>query len=145
MEFVVRDYVETRSDNADLIGYFVYFGNKSYIIYYDKDQLREVYFIARYKNYFMSSRADLKTISHYYITDKVVKRYENGIHNQTYYLIDKNTATCSKDGVEIVYKANFEKANVDKDKLYKDLTAFLVKFNTFGMYELFSPNEPMHE
>lgn len=151
MSFVVLPEFETRSDSADLIGYKVSLAGKAYMLYYDKDQLKEVYFSFS-PTYFMSCRTDMKTVSHYYYTGAVsdtgsdiLKRYENGIMNRIY-LDNRATgiSTCIVDGIERIYTTTYGKVNVNQAKLYDDLVNFLVKFNSLGLYKLFSPKEPVN-
>lgn len=148
MNFVVRPEFETRNDNVNLIGYKVSLAGKAYMLYYDKKQLREVYFYIS-PEYFMSCRSDMKTISHYYTTSTaagsdIVKRYENGILNRVY---EDNRATgistCIVDGIERVYTTTYGEVNVNQAKLYDDLVDFLVKFSSLGLYKHFSPKEPV--
>lgn len=146
MSFVVLPEFETRSDNADLIGYKVSLAGKAYMLYYDKDQLKEVYFSFS-PTYFMSCRTDLRTISHYYTTadGRIVKRYEDGLINRIYY--DNRAAgisTCTVDGIERIYTTTYGKVNVNQAKLYDDLVNFLVEFNSLGLYKFFSPQEPVN-
>ena len=141
MHFSVENYIETRSDNPNLSGYAVHLGNSTYIMYYDRNRLREVYFLSEFPNYFMSSRADMKTISHYYIDGNQIRRYENGVLNQVYTTSPLYT-TCIKNGKKVVYIVNYGKKNFSKQKLYEDLTNFLRVFNEKEMYKLFSPQEP---
>ncbi len=148
--FVVTNSIETRSDNQDLIGYRVYLDFKKYVLYYDKDQLREVYFMSRYPKYFMSCRTDMKTVSHYYIletkdngVESIIKRYENGIHDRTYIEESPNITTCVVDGIKRIYTFRHEPVTVDSNKLYIDLVTFLEQFDALGMSKLFSPKEPV--
>ena len=144
MNFRVDDYFETRNDNPNLRSYRVFLNNNTYLLYYDKDQLREVYFMSVYPNYFMGVRADLKTISHYYIKDggDFINRYENGVHDRTYRVLNKEITTCVVDGKERIYTAQYRPVTVNEQKLYVDLTQFLKKFRLAGMTSLFSPKEP---
>ena len=148
MNFVVTDTIETRSDDPNLIGYRVYLDFTKYVLYYDKDQLREVYLMSRYPKYFMSCRTDMETVSHYYIIDildekSIIKRYENGKHNRTYTIENDEITTCIVDGVQRVYTLIRECPNVDENKLYDDLVTFLKKFNDLDMDKLFVPKEPI--
>lgn len=144
MNFIATTWVETRSDNSDLKGYKVYLDNKIYVLYYDKNTLREVYFMSEYPRYFMSCRTDMKTISHYFYdaTGKIIKRYENGQPNRTYTIINSRLTTCNYAGVERRYES--QHINLDQafqDKLYNDLVNFLDQFISLGLTELFSPKE----
>lgn len=139
---------ETRSDNPDLRGYTIYLDDKKYIMYYEKDLLREVYFISNFKDYFMSCRTDFKTISHYYIVHKsgensIIKRYENGVHNRTYTIESSNITTCFVDGIKRVYSAGwYEGDEFLRNKLHTDLVSFLTQFTALGLDKLASPQEP---
>ena len=147
MDFTVYDYVETRSDNSDLKGYIVRLDDKKYILYYDKDLLREVYFIGHFRNYFMSCRVDMKTISHYYMykdnpTNKFIKRYENGKCNRIYKIQSSNVITSVVQKQERVYVVNSQKPAIDQTTLYNDLIKFLDEFYAAHLNNLFLPNEP---
>lgn len=142
MFFGVENFIETRSDNPNLSGYKVYLGNATYMMYYDRKLLREVYFLSGFPNYFMSSRTDMKTISHYYIDGNQIRRYENGVLNQIYTVFPPMYTICVKNGKEVVYKVNYGKKKFSKQKLYEDLTNFLHIFNEKEMYKLFAPQEP---
>ena len=146
INFKVDNLIERRNDNPDLLAYRVHLDDKQYVMCYDKDELKEVYFINRFKNYFMSCRSDMKTISHYYIDktnpdNKVMRRYENGVHNRTYLMKTSRLITCTVDGQERIYTTTEETITIDPQKFYNDLTVFLSKFNTLKLYELFAPNE----
>lgn len=148
INFKVDNLIERRNDNPDLLAYRVHLDDKQYVMYYDKDELKEVYFVNRFKNYFMSCRSDMKTISHYYIDktnpdNKVMRRYENGVHNRTYLMKTSRLITCTVDGQERIYTTTEETVTVDPQKFYSDLIFFLKKFNTLKLYELFTPNEPI--
>jgi murein tripeptide amidase MpaA len=119
-------------------------------MYYDKDTLREVYFLSEFSNYFMSCRTDMSTISHYYIKKIpdsyyfLIKRYENNIYNRAYVIINNNlTASYSRvDSVERIYKSYPAELSLDlSKKIQGDLLMFLSKFNKFGLSDLFSPQE----
>ena len=145
MNFIATTWVETRSDNSALKGYKVYLDNKKYILYYDKNNLREVYFMSEYPRYFMSCRADMKSISHYFYdtTGNVVKRYEDGQQNRTYTIISPQLTTCNYCGVERRYETRHINLDTDfQEKLYNDLVNFLNQFTSLGLTKLFSPNEP---
>lgn len=91
--------------------------------------------MARFKNYFMSCRPDMKTISHYYIINKgngeksLIKRYENGIHNRTYTIESRGVTTCIVNGIKIVYTVHSGVVITNHTKFYNDLLNFLDKFN----------------
>ena len=149
MSFTVDNRIELRSDNADLCGYKVFLDDKIYVLYYDKDRLREVYFMARFDNYFMSCRTDMKTVSHYYIMNEgadgksFIKRYENGIHDRTYLVERYDIVTCVIDGVKRAYTLKQGPGKHEHRKLYSDLVSFLEQFNSLGLFKLFSPQEPV--
>ena len=140
-DIVVKNWKERRSDNADLTGYCVYLKDKKFIMYYDKDTLREVYFMYFFPKYCMSCRTDMKTISHYYSEADIIKRYENGIHNKTYYYIDRNTASCIKNNKEVLYIADYNNNHSMEPKLRHDLINFLSQFYDLKLYEHFTPKE----
>ena len=142
--FIVDAYVETRTDKPDLKSYRVRLDDKWYTLCYDCDQLREVYFnlTPTCQTYLMSCRADLRTVSHYYVHGNIIKRYENGLQDRIYTIVNNNTITCVVDVVERVYKAHFKPVIVDQNKLYTDLILFLDAFNKLNMSTLFSPKEP---
>lgn len=147
MIFQVEDRYELRSDNPNFCGYRVSLDTKIYILYYDKDQLREVYFIDWFKNYFMSCRTDFKTISHYYIEYfephckalGCIKRYEQGVHNQIYLMESCSVTSCTVNGIPRVYTVINETPKVDQNKLKVDLLAFLKQFYNLGLDKQFSP------
>ena len=96
----------------------------------------------------MSCRNDMQTISHYYIdktdpNNKVMRRYENGIHNRTYFIKTNRLITCTVDGQERIYISKTEDvSNLDPIKFQNDLIEFLTQFNTLKLYDEFSPDEP---
>ena len=144
MKFFVYKLIETRSDNHNLKGYRLSLDDKIYVVYYDNTILREVYFINYFSNYFMSCRSDMTTISHYYIKGKLIKRYENSIHNQTYVMVNDDITTCMVGGKKRVYKVSRKNyPDISSDKLYSDLTRFLEDFNSLGLAKNFMPQEPI--
>lgn len=157
MDFIFLEWHETRSDNPDLHGYKVHLDGQQYILYYNKDQLREVYFLGRFKNYFMSCRTDFKTISHYYIenikkpghttdgTTGYIRRYEQGTHDRTYVIKGSAVTMCTINNTLRVYTATNNVPKVDRNKVYTDLLAFLAKFYALGLDKLFAPQEPIKE
>ena len=144
MKFFVYKLIETRSDNHNLKGYRISLDDKIYVVYYDNTALREVYFINYFSNYFMSCRSDMTTISHYYIKGKLIKRYENNIHNQTYVMVNDDITTCMVADKKKVYKVSRKNyPDISSDKLYSDLTRFLQEFNSLGLSKNFMPQEPV--
>lgn len=148
IDFRLDNLVERRNDTSDIITYRTYLNGKCYVMSYDKDKLKEVYFVRQFKNYFMSCRNDMQTISHYYIdktdpNNKVMRRYENGKLNRIYKVITNRYITCTVDGQERIYISKTEDvSNLDPVKFQNDLTEFLTQFNTLKLYNEFSPNEP---
>ncbi len=138
-KFKVYDIIERRNDNPDLLGYAVNLNNKNYVVYLNKHDLKEVYFLLS-SSYFMSCREDMKTISHYYIKDGIIKRYENGKLNRTYHT-EKNVIWCYNNDKKIIYTSGEEKVE-NKKEIYNYLIKFLKKFNKNKLYKLFSPEEP---
>ena len=53
------------------------------------------------------------------------------------YVVPKKANSCYA-----VYTTKYGEVNVNQAKLYDDLVDFLAKFNSLGMYKLFSPQEP---
>ena len=144
--FEVADLIERRNDNPDILTYKVYLDDNEYVISYDKDKLKEVYFVRNFENYFMSCTSDMKTISHYYIhkedpENKFMNRYENGKLNRVYKVITNRYITCVVDGFERIYITEEEIPEIQPEKCYNDLKDFLDKFNKLKLYEQFSPNE----
>lgn len=150
MSFKVASFVETRSDNPDLYNYTVRLDGYKYVLCYEKDCLREIYFIGRpsqFKGYFMSCRADFTIISHYYDINpgrylRAVKRYEQGICNRTYFQEAPDRIFCMVDGIKRVYQLHRKPPLINSDKLQADLVAFLEQFNQRGFDKLFSPERP---
>lgn len=121
------------------------------MMYYDKDILREVYFVSEFSNYFMSCRVDMSIVSHYYIKKipdtyyLLIKRYENNIYNRSYVVINGSLAVSYSrvDSVERIYTSRTIELSPDfGTKLQEDLLIFLTKFNKLGLSTLFSPQEP---
>jgi hypothetical protein len=111
-------------------------------MYYYKNTLREVYFMRFFPKYFMSCRTDMKTISHYYYSGTdIIRRYENGIHNQTYYSIDRNTVSCIKNNKKVLYITDYDSNHNMGSKLCHDLISFLSQFYNLKLYEHFTPKE----
>ena len=146
-DFSVDNLIEVRSDNPSLKGYRVHLNNKTYVLYYENDLLREVYFMSLFDDYFMSCRTDMKTISHYYRKSHgVIRRYENGEYNRSYY----TTAGFafyykhSQQGrIKVTYRTLDNIKINNADQLLIDLSGFLQEFNERKMYRLFSPKEPI--
>lgn len=141
MDFEVENFVETRSDNPNLAGCKVHLDGFIYFLYYDKETLREVYLMGRYPKYYMSCRADMTTVSHYYIEGDKIKRYENGVLNQIYTMYSPIITLCEKNGEEVIYKVQRGTYLFTPQKLYDDLIKFLQDFNEKEMYNLFIPQE----
>ena len=141
--FVVQDKVETRNDNPELRLYRVFLDHYKYILCYEKDQLKEVYFMNRFKNYFMSCRTDFKTISHYYVSIPYIKRYEQGVCNRIYTMKSATTTTCQVDNIERVYTLFNRTVDVNLiNKFYTDLTTFLIQFYALELDQQFFPKQP---
>lgn len=150
MAFALFKQFELRSDNPNLLGLTVRLDDQVYSLCYEKDQLREVYFMSVFKNYFMSCRSDFKTISHYYTlpvqnpirTNHIIKRYENGICNRVYLCKGRETVSTT-DGSKRVYTLYYETPSIEVNKVYADLVIFLTRFKQLGLDQLFSPEEPL--
>lgn len=142
-KFEVLDAIEHRSDDEKYAGYGGKLNNQSFLIYYYGDQVKEVYLGD--DRYFMSCRPDMKTISHYYNDGKIIKRYENGVLNRIYYQKDNDTWYV-ENNKKVVYHLdmNVKVSDHMKNKIYKDFTQFLEKFNQLKLYELFQPQEPQN-
>lgn len=144
--FWAQDYYEVRNDDPNLVLYSVVLANKRYILCYDKDQLREVYFMKPLGNrkYFMSCRADFSIVSHYYISLPYILRYEAGKLNRTYTMRSPTVTVCQVGDTERVYTLLTKHVAEDlKEKFYIDLTTFLAEFNKRGFNTLFSPVRPL--
>jgi hypothetical protein len=150
MDFKIIKWHETRNDNPDLHGYKVHLADYGYIMYYDKEQLREVYFLDRAPNYFMSCRVDFKTISHYYMesiknpirTTGYIRRYEHGKLDRTYLVKGPAVTMCTIGDTRRIYTATTDISNVNPEKLKADLEVFLDTFYELGLDKYFSPEEP---
>ena len=144
VNFKISNSIERRSDNSNLAGYKVSLNNKHYIVYYDGNELREVYFMFYSREYFMSCRPDMKTIHHYYVVKNTIKRYENGVLNQVYLIKDKGEIVCMKDNQLVTYKQYYgiEHSPETQEKIYNDLVNFIDKFNSLELNHLFSPERP---
>ena len=147
--FFVDSCYGLRSDSPNTIEYCVFLGffpqAHRYILSYEGDSLKEVYFTERFTNYFMSCRTDFKTISHYYTSKPYIKRYENGVCNRIYTFKSKGTVVCSVNGVMRKYTTHNRQKPLTDDfvkKLYLDLTNFLATFNNLGLNRFFLPTEP---
>ncbi len=144
MEFIVRNKIETRTDNPNLREYQVRLNGSVYIMCYEGEKLREVYFMLRFPKYFMSCRTDFVTISHYYITDsKTIIRYENGILNRTYHR-DKSTTYYVDNGKKVKYilHDNIQHSLHKTNQLHQDLTTFLQEFYSRKLDTQFCPLPP---
>jgi hypothetical protein len=140
--FIVSDLVDRKNIDKNYSAYKVLYNSKPYILRYDKDILQEVYFLGEYKHYWMSCRLDMKTISHYYIYDNYIKRYESGLMNRIYHLKGPNDIYYIENNKTVEYHA--EKMSVhpiSNQKLQSDLITFLANFNQLGLNSLFTPNE----
>lgn len=144
-KFFIENKAEIRSDNSDMIGYRVHWNEMIYVMYYDKDDLREVYFIDFFPCYFMSCRTDFQTISHYYIYDNFIKRYENGALNRFYLIVNTDTLMCykNKNKDRVIYQRVETPLRHEVQKIKNDLLSFLRTFDKKNFYQLFSPKEPI--
>ena len=147
MAFRVLNYHETRDDDPNLHGYKVIYNGQDYELFYDKESLREVYFLSHFYHYFMSCRVDFTTISHYYTNNytpdgvQYIKRYENGVNDQNYYL-GPCTCYCDSKTNPRTYTACLDPIEVNVKKLRNDLITFLDKFYALGLDKHFCPEEP---
>ena len=133
--FDIYNIVEYRSDDPTWIMWRVrHTDGKDYLMAYDKDGLKEVYFVGEgLPNYFMSCRAkNLRQISHYYVDDKKseIRRYENGYLNRTVY--DEHNGIMYCDTHMYVQKP-ITTEEIQPEKLYNDLVEFLNRFEKSGI------------
>lgn len=135
-KFKVYNIIEYRSDIPLWAMFRVnHTDGKDYLMAYDKDGLREVYFVGEgIPNYFMSCRArDLTQISHYYV-DRMhneVRRYENGKHNRTIYDERNGIMWCRS---HIYKQVAYDSSTVNAKSLHKDLEEFLNRFYASGLH-----------
>ena len=143
--FFVDDYCEFQTDRPEFKTYRVRLDKKWYNLCYEKDTLREVYFnlSATNQTYVLSCRTDMKTISHYYVSGNLVKRYENGQCNRVYTIVNKEVIMCRVGNSNRVYRIRYASTDVDETKLYTDLTLFLEEFTRLNLFDLASPQEPI--
>lgn len=135
MNFYVYNIVEYRSDDPTWIMWRVrHTDGKDYLMAYDKEGLKEVYFVGEgIPNYFMSCRAkNLRHISHYYVDNEKseVRRFENGYHNRTVYDKHNGIMFCA---THTYAQKPITTEKVDPAKLHKDLVEFLDRFYKSGL------------
>ena len=132
--FDIYNIVEYRTDDESWIMWRVnHVDGKDYLMAYDKDGLKEIYFVGEgLPHYFMSVRSkDLKHISHYYVDNEKheVRRYENGYLNRTIIDHQNGIMTCPTH-MYVQKPITFEK--IEPEKLYNDLVDFLERFKKTG-------------
>lgn len=141
MDFKVDNLVETHNQGP-YKAYRVRMDGNVYVVAYDGEHIKEVYFMFYKQKYFMSCRSDMKTISHYYIDGDIIRRYEEGILNREYFILDDNTGICYVNNEKRIYSTQRGVTIENPNKIQVDLLQFLEKFNSLALSQFFNPQEP---